>query len=219
MNCANKQNCNPPNNKCLVCGLKCDKVRSRAFFCLSKVSYIVYFTFYFVCICRCSQLLVSAFASCGYWICAHHTGESPLCTCDASLKEDCRHSCFRVHKYAQICMNIHKYAQICTNVHKYAKICKNIQKYAKICKKYAKICTNVHKYAQICMSMPLIVFINWMLFAHRTVQRNKCAACAFKLNECAPWAALERCSRSYETLTALNDRLVVSSSRPPWFSS
>ena len=42
-----------------------------------------------------------------------------------------------------------------------------------------------------------------MLFAH--VQRNRCAACAFKFNECAPWALPERCSRSYETLTALND--------------
>ena len=46
-----------------------------------------------------------------------------------------------------------------------------------------------------------------MLLAH--IQRNKCATCAFKFNECDPWALPERCSRSYETLTALNDDVDV----------
>ena len=163
INCTNKHNYNPPNNKCLVCGLKCDKVRSCTFFCLSKVSHIVHiyqcahlctnhiyiytaWTCFFsnlnflhvhngdstfvnfvnVATLQClNELLVCAFASCGFWICAHHSGESPLCTCDASLKEDCRHSCFRVHKYARICRNMHKYERICTNMQKYAKICPN----------------------------------------------------------------------------------------------
>ena len=84
---------------------------------LNFLHYALVFVYLWTCQHRSvNELLVCAFASCGYWICAHHSGESPLCTCDASLKADCRHSCFRVHKNAQII------CQIWTDMQKYAKI-------------------------------------------------------------------------------------------------